>query len=63
MRFSYLLCLTIVIGYHVSLSEQCHYVVDGSSDMLSLRRVDGIGAISGGGVSIIGLPRKCFARQ
>ena len=52
MQLSYLLCMILVcVVYLVSISEQYDYVVD--SDNGVLRRFDGIGAISGGGVSAL----------
>ena len=50
-RHSLLLYVIIVAGFLVRASEQYRYVVDGDNGML--RRFDGIGAISGGGVSVL----------
>ena len=43
--------MIIVAGFLVRASEQYRYIVDGDNGVL--RRFDGIGAISGGGVSVL----------
>ena len=43
--------MIIVAGFLVRVSEQYRYVVDCDNGVL--RRFDGIGAISGGGVSVL----------